>query len=219
MISLITITYNSHRCLQRLRTSLKDSTALPYEWVLVDNGSRRPETAEELRAIEAAGEATVIRHDENLWFTRGVNAGIAKAGGDVIFLLNPDCAVRPGWLETMLAVLTKPRRKIGIVGAVLVDELGRVVHAGAYGMGVHEGYLEPYDSEAPWAKERQIEGWITGACLMISREALEAAGGTLDEQYAHFHSDRALADRVRSAGYSVWMSSQVLVHSVGGCQL
>lgn len=216
MTSIVTVTYNSYRCLQRLRRTLREHTR-DYRWIVVDNGSPREETHRELDEIERLDEADVIRLPENLWFTRGVNAGLAKAGGDPIVLLNPDCAVTPRWLEMMLATARRPRRRIGLVGAVLVNEVGMVVHAGGMGYGAHEGYGATYDVAAPWAQERPHAGWITGACLMISRDALDAVG-SLDEQWIHFHSDRIVAERARAAGFEVWMSPAVLVHSVGGCQ-
>lgn len=218
--SIITVTYNSDRCLQRLRESLHAHTRLqPYEWIVVDNGSTRGETHRLLDELERTGEALVIRHAENLWFTAGVNAGIAKAGCDRLLLLNPDCAVTPGWLEALLAPFEVPGLNVGIVGAVLVNERGQVVHGGGVGMGQHEGFGQPYDPQASWAQGRVHDGWVTGACLMVSREALDAAGGALPTEHLHYHSDRVLCDRVRAAGYRVWMSSHVLLHSLGGCAL
>jgi GT2 family glycosyltransferase len=212
-ISVITVTFNSLRCLQRLRESLRQPGVKDVEWLVIDNCSRRPETHELLREIEAAGEATVIRHDRNLWFTRGCNAGIAKAGGDLILLLNPDCALRPGALAAMVRTARRPR--VGVVGALLVNEQGIVVHAGALDFGVHLGG-EPLDPRAPWAQERRWEGWLTGACLMVTRAALDLVGGQLDEAYPHYHSDRILCERLREAGLEVWMSKAVILHSVGG---
>lgn len=212
LVSIVTVTHQSFHCLERLRKSLRAHTRAPYEWIIVDNGSARPETIKLLEAIEAADEARVIWNAENRWFTEATNQGLAKAGGDHLVLLNPDCEVTPGWLQAMLRVNEQPH--CGIVGAVLVNEDGRVVHAGARGEGHHDGFGELYRPDAPWAQDRQHDGWITGACLLISRPALEAVGGALDLTFRHYHSDMKLGQDVRGAGFKIWMSSHVLVHSM-----
>lgn len=211
--SIVTVSYRSFRSLQRLRLSLKAFTPEPYEWVILDNASDRPETLAFLDEIEAAGEATVIRNGQNDLFTRGCNLGIAKASGDPIVLLNPDCEVTKGWLSALLAVAARPR--VGIVGAVLVNETDMVVHAGAVGQGEHIAYGERYRTDAVWSLTRQHDGWVTGACLLVTRAALNAAGGKLDERLRHHHSDRILCEMVRKAGYEIWVSGHVVLHSMG----
>lgn len=213
LVSIVTVVFQSHQCLQRLRQSLLEHTRHPYQWVIVDNGSSRSETITELRDIESSGEAIVVWNGENLMFTRGVNAGLAKAGGDPIILLNPDCEVTPGWLEALLSVAAKPG--VGIVGPVMVDERGVVVHGGARGDGSHDGFGEKYRPDGCWAQEREHDGWITGACLLITRSALEAVGGKLDERYQHYFSDKKLCEAVRAAGYRIWVCGHVIIHSMG----
>lgn len=220
LVSIVTVTFQSFQSLRRLRQSLLEHTPpcrIPYEWLIVDNGSTRPETLAELADIEASREAVVIYHDENLRFTKGCNAGIAKAGGDLILLLNPDIAVSAGWLSALCRVAARPR--VGIVGTVLVNERGLTVHAGAAGTGDHIADGQPYDPGALWAQDREHDGWVTGACLLITRPALEAVGGRLNEDYPHYHSDRVLGEAVRMAGFQIWMSGHPLVHSVGGSAL
>jgi GT2 family glycosyltransferase len=213
VVSIITVTYNSFHCLRRLRKSLKDHTPELHQWLLVDNGSDRHETKTELLDISAAGEGEVVWLKENRRFTKATNVGLERAWGDPVVLLNPDCEVTSGWLTALQRPLQKP--KVGIVGTVLVDETGMVVHGGARNMGEHDGYGERYRPEAAWALEREHDGWITGACLLITKEALGKVGGRLNERYPHYHSDRFLCEDVRKAGYRIWVSSHVMVHSVG----
>lgn len=215
MVGIVTVSHDSFHCLERLQRSLKDHTSRSaYEWVIVDNGSRRLETNDLLFDLAVNGDATVIKNAENLWFTRATNQGIAASTADIIMLLNPDIEVTPGWLEAMLKIVERPG--VGIVGAVLVNEQGMVVHGGARDEGAHDGYGERYRPDAIWALEREHDGWVSGACLMIPRAVLNAVGGKLDERHKHYFSDMVLGNAVRSAGYAIWISAHVLVHSMGG---
>ncbi len=218
LIAVISVTYESHRCLQRLRRSIKEHTEQPYTWVIVDNGSKSPGAKAELLDITSSKEAWVLKNSKNAWFTKGCNDGITfavdKFNPDAIVLLNPDCSVTPGWLDALWAIAQQPN--VGVVGAVLVNETGIVVHAGGVNMGDHLGNGEPYDAEQPWAATRRHDDWVTGACLLITKPALEAVGGKLDEEFTHFFSDIKLCRDVRAAGLEVWMSGHVLTHSVGG---
>lgn len=213
MVSIVTVTYNSFHCLRRLRKSLQANTPELHQWIVVDNGSDRYETKTELLDISAAGEAEVIWLKENHRFTKATNVGLDRAWGDPIVLLNPDCEVSPEWLSGLMRPLQHPG--VGIVGAVLVDETGMVVHGGARNSGEHDGYGERYRPEAAWALEREHDGWITGACLLITRAALEAVGNKLNQRHPHYHSDRFLCEDVRKAGFRIWVSSHVILHSVG----
>lgn len=216
MISIITVTHNSWKSLERLRASLKMHT-LDYEWIIVDNASRKNGPLAELEDIEESGDAKVLRNKKNEYFTRGCNQGIEVSTGDPIVLLNPDCQVTPGWLPAMKRVLTQTAA--GIVGCVLVNEMDEIVHAGGVGLGDHPGEGMPYSDEYAFTQTRKHNGWVTGACLMISRECLNAVGGKLDESRKHYYSDIQLCESARKAGYEVWVSSHVVVHSVGGSGL
>lgn len=219
--SIITVTYNSNKCLQRLRNTLFKATSQPFEWIIVDNASTKPETLTELADIEACRQARVFYESQNLWFTKGCNRGIKEASGELIVLLNPDCAPLTGWLEVMWQT-AKPRlRNVGIVGAVLVNESSKIVHGGAVGYGDHYGAGDLYAYGHPAVQERRCQKgeWVTGACLMVTKKALQSVGGKLDELFPHYHSDRVLCDAVRAAGFSIWMSRAVVIHTVGGCEL
>jgi len=215
-VSIVTVSYNSYRCLDRLRGSLLEHTKPDlYEWIIVDNCSTRENTHRLLAKIADLEEARVVHNTQNWWFTAGCNIGISYASGKHILLLNPDCEVKKGWLEEMIELIERP--KVGIVGKLLVNEQGACVHAGAVGFGDHVALGEAYNPRAAWAQSRQITDWVTGACLMIRRDALEAVGGKLDETFKHYHGDRALCDAVKEAGYTIWLAAKVpIVHSVGG---
>jgi N-acetylglucosaminyl-diphospho-decaprenol L-rhamnosyltransferase len=60
-----------------------------------------------------------------------------------------------------------------------------------------------------------VAGWLSGACLLLRREAFEAVGG-FDEDYFMFFEDVDLGERLGRAGRpSVYVPSAQVVH-VGG---
>lgn len=87
---------HTRRCVE----SIRRGTTVPYELVLVDNGSQH-------EAREYAEEAAdvVVLHDENLGFARGMNGGLAVAAGTFVAFVNNDAQVPVGWAEALLESL------------------------------------------------------------------------------------------------------------------
>src|SRR5437899_1677151 len=69
-----------------------------FEVVVVDNASVDG-SAELVRARFPA--AQFIRHEQNLGFAAGMNAGLRLATGDVLVILNQDTVVRRDWLRQL----------------------------------------------------------------------------------------------------------------------
>jgi GT2 family glycosyltransferase len=74
------------------------------EVVLVDNGSLESAASQ----IGRAAGVRVRRLSKNLGFAAGVNAGVARATGDIVALLNDDALADPGWLASAEAALADP---------------------------------------------------------------------------------------------------------------
>jgi N-acetylglucosaminyl-diphospho-decaprenol L-rhamnosyltransferase len=72
--------------------------------IVVDNGS----AGEEASAIARKGGAETVRSTKNRGFTGGFNAGLRRAGGDVIGVINDDATAEPGWLAAAQRPLGDP---------------------------------------------------------------------------------------------------------------
>ena len=109
MLSVIIVSWNVRAlldgCLESLRPLLNhesDSASAPAEIIVVDNASRDG-TVAWLRT--AWPQVQVLASAKNLGFGRANNAGLARARGEWLLLLNPDTLVQPGAVETLITFL------------------------------------------------------------------------------------------------------------------
>jgi hypothetical protein len=105
-VSIIVVSYNAAGYARRMLRSLRRTTGVDYEVVVVDNAS----------GLRARAFWTLQRYlgrinrlgllDRNTFFAEGNNIGVAMAARDTthVLLLNTDCEIRdPRWLERLLA--------------------------------------------------------------------------------------------------------------------
>jgi glycosyltransferase involved in cell wall biosynthesis len=93
-VSLIAANYNNGKYLKEFICSALNSTVLPMELILIDDGS----TDNSLEVLEEFKETPfikVIRFPENRGFTEALNAGIAAAAGKYIMRADPDDLLMP----------------------------------------------------------------------------------------------------------------------------
>jgi GT2 family glycosyltransferase len=107
-ISLVVLAWDNLPLTQSCVASIRASTDVSYELIIVDNGSA-PEAA--AWAQEHADVA--VLHEENLGFARGMNAGLAAATCELIAFVNNDTVWPAGWTGPLLEHFTDAR--VGIV--------------------------------------------------------------------------------------------------------
>ena len=84
-ISVISVTYNSERCIADCVKSVLSQRGVEFEAVVVDNAST-DNTLARLKELKCR----VIANPENVGFGLGNNLGFAATSGRYVFLLNPD---------------------------------------------------------------------------------------------------------------------------------
>jgi GT2 family glycosyltransferase len=201
-------------CLRSLRATT-DYDA--FDVVLVDSGPGRAAAVAdaELGAIE---HRVVQTGAGPFNFSRAVNLGTEHSRGEHVLFLNDDVeALEPDWLERMVEQSDLPGA--GAVGVRLRWPEGPLQHCGMalHGLGagtpgtpghlyvsLESGSTGPDDL---LAFPREC-GAVTGACLMVSRAALERIGGW-DDSYRLDYGDLDLCLRLREDGGRV-----VIVHTV-----
>ena len=198
------------------------------EIVVVDNASG--DGSADLVASDFP-QVRLIRNDVNVGFARAVNQALHECAGKYLLLLNPDTVLVPGTLVQLLEVLINDPL-VGAVGPSIHHSNGRlrVLSAGRqptlWRMFTHATLLSRLSRRIPMLeglnllngihddRPRDVE-WLTGACLMVRRAALDAAGG-LSERWFMYTEDVELCWRLHSAGWRlVHLPSARVVHHMG----
>lgn len=196
-LSVVVVTYNSASAVRRCLPALVDQLADGDELVIVDNASSDATLA---AARDAAPNARVIAHAENLGFAAGANAGAAASTRDLLLFLNPDAEPARGFVEAIRRPARDDHGWAAWMGLVTMDDgrlvntMGGVIHftgiawSGAAGSPVASAPSEPL--EVPF---------LSGTCLAIPRETWHRLGG-FHPDFFMYCEDVDLSLRLRLAG-------------------
>jgi len=191
----------------------EDVAAVGYEVIVVDDAS----TDESSVALDEIVGINLVRLTENSGFLGAVNAGLERARGRYVVLLNNDTLVRPGWLDALVRT-AEADESIGVVGAKLVYPDGRLQEAGGIifrdGSGHNFGRGE--DPEDPRFNFVREVDYCSGACLLVRRDLLRTLGG-LDVRFGPaYYEDTDLCFAARKHGYRVVYQPRAVVCHLEG---
>jgi GT2 family glycosyltransferase len=178
------------------------------ELIVVDDAST-DSTAELLASYGGAIRPLVLPH--NLGYAGACNAGAAEASGEALLFLNNDTEPQPGWAGA-LAAYAADHRDAAVIGAKLLYPTGTVQHAGVV-IG-QDGYPHNLYAGLPAGhpavnRSRRLQA-VTGACMLVTRQAFEAAGG-FDTGFANSLEDVDLCLRIGAAGGEVHYCHEAVV--------
>lgn len=196
----------TRRCVEAIR---KHTEAASFEIILLDNWSTDEDA--ELFCAEQANQpdTVVIRIAEPFNYSLINNRGVAAAKYPYLLFLNNDVFVTDKtWLRTLLnEALVSP--EIAAVGAKLLYPNGTVQHAGVTlgvgGVGDHAFRGLPADAPGYVAHAiaaREVSA-ITGACMLVRRQAFNEVGGFDEKELGVAFNDTDLCIKLRQAGYRI----------------
>lgn len=177
--SVIIPVFNKWELTKACLASLREHTAgHDLEVVVVDNGSSDA-TAAELAPYGSSlfGERfSAVVFPENKNFGPACNAGARAAASPVLFFLNNDTILTPGWLPPLLEALREGGAS-SAVGPLLLYEDGSVQHMGvAYGTRGPFHLYQHFPADHPVVfRKRELQA-ITGAALMIRADFFRECG-------------------------------------------
>ena len=223
-VDVVIVSFQSRDCLLVALTALADRAALPIDVIVVDNASEDGSVA---AVRQAWPTARVLVNERNSGFSVACNQGWRAGTAPLVLFLNPDAEVRPGAVAALARCL-QARPDAGITGPRTLNSDGSVqVSTGrdlslvserqqrrlVRGVANRESRALA-EADARHAHQQEPD-WVSGSCLMIRRECLEAVGG-FDEGFFLYEEDADLCRRVRAAGWRVLFEpSAEVAHQLG----
>lgn len=205
----------------------------PYsvQVVVVDNASSDASASmvrDEFPAVRLVESST------NLGFTRANNLALQRTASRYVLLLNPDtrlvAAAGVGEpLSTMLDYM-ELHPQVGVLGPQLRNPDGSIQSSRRRFPSLMTGLmestlLEQWFPHNRWSRAYHMAdtpddavqevGWVTGACLLVRRVAIERVGG-LDESFFMYSEELDWCRRIADAGWRiVYLPTAVVVHHEG----
>jgi GT2 family glycosyltransferase len=216
LASIIILCCNEIDCTRQCLESVRRHTRADYELILIDNGSTdaTPAYLAEVARWPEPARVVVLRNASNPGYAAGVNQGLAAARGRFLVLLNNDTVVTPHWLERLARCATHDWPHVGMVGPVSnYAPTPQHVPAGYATLDGLEKFAERHRQE--YAGQALAVERLTGFCLLLRREVLQAVGG-LDEGYGlGYCEDDDLCLRAQQAGFRLAVALDVFIHHHG----
>jgi GT2 family glycosyltransferase len=152
-----------------------------------------------------------VRLARNGGFARACNEGARLAQGDLLVFLNNDTEPHPGWLQALRRYLDE-HPAAAVVGGKLLYPTGAVQHAGvAIGQdGYPHNLYAGFPAEHPAVNRSRRLQAVTGACMLVRRQAFEAAAG-FDAGFHNSLEDVDLCLRIGEAGGEIHYCHEAVV--------
>ncbi|WP_457967217.1 glycosyltransferase family 2 protein [Pseudomonas sp. R4-84] len=229
---VIIVNYNAG---DLLRASVRSAFAAGASKVIVVDNDSRDDSLMLLARIDAAtGSLQIVRNATNLGFAAACNQGARLSEASNLLFLNPDTELAADAIDRMLQAL-RSSPGIGMVGGFLCNPDGSEQAGGrrvfptprrafmrAFGLSRLSALFPSVLSDFLLHKEPlprvpvAVEA-ISGACMLVKREAIESVG-LWDEDYFLHCEDLDWCMRFHQAGWRVlFVPDARVMHVFGGC--
>ena len=220
-MSIVLVCWNNKGYLDPCLKSLYEGALKSsFDVVVVDNGST--DGSQQMLA-EKYPEVKLIQNPGNVGLGKASNQGIQATNGRHILLLNNDTIVNGPSLDLLVDFLDA-HPQAGAVGGKLLNPDGSFQSGYASFSTLTEEFLiltrlgdklwPGYPSHGDSA-EIEETGWLSSACLLVRRAALDQIG-LLDESYFIYGDEADLQYRLNKAGWKVYfLPSSTIIHYGG----
>ena len=227
-VSIIVTNYNTRDLLRACFASMEGRLGRPWlEVILVDNASADGSAG---MTREEFPDVRVFVQERNEGFAHANNRGIRASRGRHVLILNSDTEIVDDALERMRDHMDA-HPDIGALGARLLNTDGtvqlscrsfpsyRTVLFHRYSLMTRLFPRNRYSAEYLMTDTNHDEtmdvDWVSGACMMVRRETMDAVG-LLDEGFFMYAEDVDWCYRMKQAGWRVCYLPQAEVrHHIG----
>ncbi|THF65697.1 glycosyltransferase [Pseudothauera nasutitermitis] len=208
--------------LQRCIENLFEQTDYPdFEVVLIGHQALDTDTQAYLQALRQLGDDRLTVHTDAPATSPSarIHFGAQAASGALLLMLAPStAALHRDWLGEMVALSQQP--EVVAVGARLLRSDGSLQHGG-YLLGLDGAAATPFAGkpadEADVLARNQVShqvSAVSGACLLVAREAYLSAGGFDHEVFPDAWADVDFCLRLSADGKRIlWTPFATLLHS------
>jgi len=217
-VDVLIVNYNAGDWLARCIARLRPDGAEEPRVVVVDNGS----TDSSLQALDENG-LMIDRLGRNTGFAAGVNRAALQATREFLLMLNPDCLIEPATLARLVDELDR-HPDCALVSGKVLDTDGKEQRGSRRRLPTPARVVSemlPLSGEGLDLTQNptpnhpiEVEA-VSGACMLVRRNAFERLGG-MDEGYPLHFEDLDLFARLLEAGWTLrWVPDVEIVHAGG----
>ena len=226
-LSVIIVNYKSANFIIDCLTSASIfESFLDFEWIIVDNKSNDNSKTEILSRFP-----NVIWHEMgyNAGFARANNAGIKMSQGDIVLLLNPDTLIIDNAILRCFEVFSKSTHVACGVQMLNKDHSTQISGSNFMKGGINHllplpywgSFLKKFSSlfnvakpSIELASEEEKVDWISGAFLMVKKEAIEQCG-LMDEDFFLYGEEVEWCSRLYRLGSLCIYGKIHIIHIMG----
>lgn len=229
--AIVIVTYNSADVIEGCLRSLTDgSRGVDLVHVVVADNASKDETLRIVKEVTGL-PIQIVQLGRNAGYASAVNAGVATLDIDeldAVFVINPDCRLRPGAFVPLMKTLRQPG--CGIVAPRLINPdgslqpslrrtptVGRALVEAVIGGGLAgrigtlgELVTDPREYERPGPA-----AWATGAAMLVSTQVIREIG-PWDESFLLYSEETEYALRAADRGWALWYEPASVVEHIGG---
>jgi len=220
-MSIVLVCWNNKAYLDPCLNSLYGGgLKCSFDVVVVDNGST---DGSQQMLMEKYPRVKLIQNSVNFGLGKASNQGIEATAGRYVLLLNNDTLVNGPSLDALVDLLDK-RPEAGAAAGKLLNPDGSFQSGyAAFSTLLEEFLIATRIGELLWSgypshgdsNEVMTTGWLSSACLLVRRSALETIG-LLDESYFIYGDEADLQYRLHRANRKVYfVPSSAIVHFGG----
>lgn len=217
-VSILTVTYNNERQIDKLLKSILSSDIKDEIEVLIWDNSSKDKTKD--RVLKYKDKVKYTFSPNNLGFGRAVNKLIGQSKGEAILLLNPDCVVSKNTIRKLYDKSIELGEKV-VVCPKLINPNGKpqasIFRFPTILNAIKKYFLQKANSYGkywPGNKETYVDVAVMAA-MLIPRQIFNEIG-LLDERFFLYYEDIEFCERLKRNGYSVlYYPSVKVVHEHG----
>jgi GT2 family glycosyltransferase len=228
-IAAVIVTHNSAAVIADCLDSFQDQGVDLRAVVVADNNS----TDETLEIVRAAVHLPIrsVQLGRNAGYAAAINAGIAAldlADVEAVFVMNPDCRLRPQAAARLADRLRRPGCGISVPRLINPDgslqpslrrrpTIGRAAAEAVLGgrrAGRIGGLGELITDERRYTTAGPV-AWATGAAMLIATRLI-AEVGEWDESFLLYSEETEFALRAADHGWTLWYEPAASVVHIGG---